>query len=376
MAGTILMMLASQATIARDNHHNDVMLADFQAAMLNHIDMVGSPQLQKQFAELTYEDWELIYEWVPDKNEFIDATQSMRVLADSAGRINPLRGESVKSPNGMFIGSKALLPAQSFVPAYPSGGNYNTYTATLPGLGLLVDSSDIGTETGTAVNNERCDTNGEAGAWIAHAVLVIAADVGNTACSATPSPFEPATCIPAGALNAAVSASEIVLNQCAFQTGLVDSAEIEAGYENSVEVMGTVNNIDVMINDETNFTDDVELNAHDTGIKAVMSIHDTDIKSAVSTHDTDIKSAVSAHDTDIKSAVSTHDTDIKAALSTHDADIKALLANVQAGVDQNGVKLDLLLARQLEVIRLLHTPEGRRSTDIPACNGGPCSWNR
>lgn len=364
MAGAILMMSASQATIAQGNHQNDVMFADFQAAMLNHIDMVGSPKLQQQFAELSHNDWELIYEWVPDKNEFIDATESMRFLADSAGRIDPLQRESLKSSDRKSMESKALLAAQSFVPAYPAGGNYNTYTATLPGLGLQVDSADIGTETGTTLNNERCDTNGEAGAWIAHAVLVIAADVGNTACSATPSPFEPTTCIPAGVLNAAVSASEIVLNQCAFQTGLVDSAEIEAGFENSVEVIGTVNNIDVMVNDETNFTDDVELNAHDTGIKTVMSTHDTDMKSVLSTHDTDIKSAVS-----------THDTDIKTALSTHDTDIKALLANVQAGVDENGVKLDLLLARQLEVIRLLHTPEGRRSTDIPACGGAACTWN-
>jgi hypothetical protein len=27
-------------------------------------------------------------------------------------------------------------------------------------------------------------------------------------------------------------------------------------------------------------------------------------------------------------------------------------------------------------VRLLHTPQGRRSTDIPACEGEACNWNR
>ena len=61
-------------------------------------------------------------------------------------------------------------------------------------------------------------------------------------------------------------------------------------------------------------------------------------------------------------------------LATHDADIKSLLANIQAGIDASSEKLDILLARQLEVVRLLLTPQGRRKTEVPACDGGPCRW--
>jgi hypothetical protein len=61
-------------------------------------------------------------------------------------------------------------------------------------------------------------------------------------------------------------------------------------------------------------------------------------------------------------------------LSAHDTDIKALLTTLQASVDANSAKIDTLLARQLETIRLLHTPQGRRTSDVPACNGGPCAW--
>lgn len=62
-------------------------------------------------------------------------------------------------------------------------------------------------------------------------------------------------------------------------------------------------------------------------------------------------------------------------LMQHDTDVKAILSTLQATANASGGKLDLLLARQLEVIRLLHTPEGQRSTQVPACNGGPCIWN-
>jgi hypothetical protein len=55
-------------------------------------------------------------------------------------------------------------------------------------------------------------------------------------------------------------------------------------------------------------------------------------------------------------------------LITHDEE-------VQAKLDELIGKVDLVLARQLETIRLIHTPQGRRSTDVPACDGEPCTWN-
>lgn len=366
ITGALLVSASTQITLAAEQAQANISFSDFQTTMLDHIDMVGSPSLQQRFAELTYADWEFIYDSFADKAAFMEGTRAMQSLDLSNGRFKePLHGtEKLDDPLLDPFTTQALMAAMTFVPAYPSGGTYDAFTATMPGLGLLSDSPDVGTEVGTALNDERCDTNGEAGALIALGALKVTAEIGNTACSATPSPFEPAVCIPAGVLNEAVIADEIVLSQCSYQTALVDSAEIEAAFENSVELIGTVNNVDVIINDETNFTDDAEL-----------ATHDSDIKTAVSTHDTDIKNVVNLHDTDIKAAVATHDADIKLALATHDGDVKALMATLQAGVDANGARLDLLLARQLEVVRLLHTPQGKRATDIPACDGNPCSWN-
>src|SRR4029453_18378893 len=48
---------------------------------------------------------------------------------------------------------KAAVGSQ---PGYPSGPSYDVFTATLPGLGLLVDTNGDG-----AVNDERCNSNGK-----------------------------------------------------------------------------------------------------------------------------------------------------------------------------------------------------------------------
>jgi hypothetical protein len=73
----------------------------------------------------------------------------------------------------------------------------------------------------------------------------------------------------------------------------------------------------------------------------------------------EVKASLTTHDADIKANLATHDTDISADLAAHDADIKALLMNLQAG--------------QLEIIRLLLTPQGRRSSSY-CTTQGICSF--
>jgi len=106
-----------------------------------------------------------------------------------------------------------------------------------------------------------------------------------------------------------------------------------------------------------------------------LHTHDKNIEDRIKNHDTNIGNQLSAHDTNIEGKIATHDTRITTQVKIHDADIKALLAALQAAVNANSAKLDILLARQLETIRLLHTPEGIRTSAVPACNNGPCKWN-
>jgi hypothetical protein len=111
-----------------------------------------------------------------------------------------------------------------------------------------------------------------------------------------------------------LKAAAVPLEACDVHQGAIDGAEIEATYENTLGLVGDVSHV-----------------------------HDD----------------IAEHEKN---------------LATHDTDVKALLTTLQASVDANSDKLDLLLERQLETIRLLHTPQGRRKSAVPACNGGPCDW--
>ena len=152
----------------------------------------------------------------------------------------------------------------------------------------------------------------------------------------------------------ALKVAAVPLEACDVHQGAVDGAEVEATYENTKSLL-------------------TDLDAHDTNIDGDLTNHNTALtnhNTALTNHNT----ALTNHDINIDGDLKAHDTNIDTDLAQHDTDIKALLANVQAGVDANGARLDILLARQLEVLRLLHTPEGRRATDVPACDGEDCVW--
>ena len=118
-------------------------------------------------------------------------------------------------------------------PPYPSGTDYGIFTATLPGLGLLLDANGDG-----ALNDERCDSNGEARLARVGATIqtLTAAGIG---CNALP-PVAQEVCF--GVLTPialALQAEAIVVAQCRFQDGLVQSAEITAAYQNTRHILAS-----------------------------------------------------------------------------------------------------------------------------------------
>ena len=59
--------------------------------------------------------------------------------------------------------------------------------------------------------------------------------------------------------------------------------------------------------------------------------------------------------------------DLKNQLDNHDADIKSLLNLLSTDVNRNYIAIQ-------DTIRLLHTPQGNRTSEIPACNGAACDF--
>ena len=237
--------------------------------------------------------------------------------------------------------------SSGFPPDYPSGGNYDVYTATLPGLGIMLAGA-----------TNRTDASAVGGAWIAFEVLEFLALTAQAVCDAALL-GAPVACPLAGIANAAARADQVVLNQAAYQDGLIDGAEIEAAYENTVTIIGQGNDL----NDD--------LAAHDTNIDADLVAHDANIDADLIAHDANIDADLIAHDANIDADLIAHDANIDADLVQHDTDIKALLADLQGAVDENQRLIKVSMSRQLEVMRLLITPNGRRVVDaeVLTCTG-------
>lgn len=216
-----------------------------------------------------------------------------------------------------------------------------------PGGGSTSDASEgICNGTGYTANQTFAAMNG---ALVAEAIK----DTAEQACNQSGIGFNASlACI---VTDIAYFAAKGIFDNFNLCNDFVTAAEVNGNYRRLDHIHGDVQNLDADVS---------TVNVKVTNI-------DSDLQSARAA----LLAAIAAHDSDIKSVLATHDADLKLALGTHDDDVKALLAVLQNGVSGNGAQLELLLARQLEVIRLLHTPQGQRSSDVPACDGGPCRWN-
>jgi hypothetical protein len=118
-----------------------------------------------------------------------------------------------------------------FDPAYPAGPSYDVFTATLPGLGFLSDTNGDG-----ALNDERCNANSRAQVAIVDATfrILVAAGIACNALPAGPPAFAQEICFGVLTVPAlALQSDAIVIAQCALQDGLVQTAEIQASFENT-----------------------------------------------------------------------------------------------------------------------------------------------
>ncbi len=149
-------------------------------------------------------------------------------------------GEATK-PNGADPRHIVGTLEPPFPPAYPDGVAYDIFTLTLDDTGLLTDTDGDG-----ELNNERCIANGGAQMLIALAATKVAAELADAGCqlivvvAGEGGSVNVVACASALVLREIVAGVEIAISQCTFQDGQVDSAEIEAAYENSVIIVDAV----------------------------------------------------------------------------------------------------------------------------------------
>ncbi|MGR9116241.1 MAG: hypothetical protein ACU85E_10780 [Gammaproteobacteria bacterium] len=204
-------------------------MGEFKQSMSDYATRVKAYELAARLERLKDDEWQALYDAFGQQREkFANAVKFMENQATES-QFQSLQ----QSPPVAQV--SPLLPQAEFAPRYPDGPTYDAFVATLPGFGLLSDTDLPGT------NDDRCDDDGEAGARIANGVLQFAAIAADTLCNTIVVFLGEGTnapaCIAAGVANAAVEADDIVLQQCGYQTALVDSAEIEAAYENTRRII-------------------------------------------------------------------------------------------------------------------------------------------
>ena len=250
--------------------------------------------LEAKVRAMTDDEFQALYDSFADPDAFIAQTEQVMAGTFQVQAAPVLRA----------FAPQAAAAATLFSPLYPSGDSYNVWVATLPGFGLLSDEDGNGTTV-----NDRCDTNGEANLGIVGAALDVAAIAGDTACNSIeggPEMLVPkiATCAATGILHEAAYANQIVMNQCSFQDGSVDSAELQAAYENSKIIADEVGNVTTQLVDISTQLTDVAIQIEGVssqidGVSTQIATHDKEIKTILETNHTEVMTTLAENQAEV-----------------------------------------------------------------------------
>lgn len=226
VTGVTALFLAFLSLSGAASAKSAMSVQEFRMVLLDWAEIVDSArpgqsgsQIGSMIARLNDEELEILMDSVPDPG----------ALADTLASLDAAPAAVETQTSGVTTSG---LPAATFPPPYPSGPSYQVFTATLSGMGALSDSNGDG-----LLNDERCSADFEA----LHSILLATAKAAdgtlNLVCDGNLEPISRAICFGGAAIAFAfLVAEETILSQCSLQDALVDSAEIEAAYENSLAI--------------------------------------------------------------------------------------------------------------------------------------------
>lgn len=251
-------------------------------------------------------------EAIPDKELFLKAVTE--IIKSSQAARTAGKGEP-ESP--ALLSVPEVNGTSAFIPNYPDTSTDLDYLLLKP-LGLVTSKSS------------RCGGS----AWPYYQAGLVGAGISLTAaqlaCDASGCDPTGIVCISVCGATKIVQAGYLVfkapVDACDSWEAKLDAAENQAAYKNSESILG-------------------DLSAHDTkvgGLLASQKSATTAIAASITTHDAAMKALLSQLD----AALRGHNSK----LVTHDGDLKLLL----------GQLLTTMVTNQMEIIKLLKTPEGRR----------------
>ncbi len=262
---------ASAAPAAQVVRHGSTYPPEFRETFTRYaawLDSNGSQGLSQQLQAMSDEEFQALYDSFVDPEKTMALMEQVMSSTSTASRKRVLIAPQLTPRNS----TKLSMSINLYPPDYPVGSSYNDWVASLLGAGYLADLEGDGTTA-----NDRCNTDKVASNESLKNKFEGAAITADTLCNSIVVFMGEGTngpaCIAAGAAHGLVLGQETIINKCSFQDGSVDSAELEASYENSKVISSQVDDVSTQLVDISTQLDDLstQLQIHDTDIKNILA---------------------------------------------------------------------------------------------------------
>jgi hypothetical protein len=256
------------------------------------------PRASRAILESSDEELQTALDYIEDKERFLETARHVLNRIDSikaaAAEESHFTPQELGAPNQRFVAG-----VDSFPPDYPPDEGWYHYNIIGPlrFMGLTQNVYDRCHDFDSLPQTEELVFD-----------LEQAVAIGDSLCQvAGCDPFVLgclAVCGGVETLKTIVWVLKLPMEMCKYHDGKIDSAEIEAAYENTVITLGNLDSTNTKIDG-------------------------------------------------LSSQLTTHDSDIKEDIKIHDQDIKTMIETVLTNQKQ-------IIANQKQIIELLNTPQGRR----------------
>jgi hypothetical protein len=354
LAATTLMVgpICAQAQPAQTR--NDMTTPEFREVLMDlgsYLDAHKGTDLHRQFEALPEDSLRQLMSAIPNLRRFQTAVTALkehdaargaqskmpRPEGANATSIVPLAAFPACTPNTIIDNS----PGAQCTPAYPDPNNGGWQAMVNP----LITFGAFSPSTFASVSSQACGLTVETNLQQVTVALQGAIESLTPICSTIPPVINIACWAPAAAIAVAGSVSAGLFSDCIEQDGLVNAAEIDAGFHNTVTIFNDLN----------------------TSV-AGLNTHLTNVDSDINTHLTNVDNHVAAE------------------FVALDAHLVALFTQLTNQITQSTALSD---AQLKQVMKLLLTPDGRKQinpailtctgTNCPnvlaACPAAGCSWN-
>ena len=410
IAGAAAMALTSWHARAQSAPHpREMQIPEFRQVLSDaaaYLDAHAGTDLQKRFAAVPDSAIERWYSAVPNPREFQRAVAALKQQDAAAARdsslatnasLAPLAVSPTCGPPNTIIDNS---PGAACTPAYPdpSVQSWKNMVTSLYNFGALPSNVSF-----AQLSPMHCNLTAEANLQLVNLIFQGLTNVTSLVCQAIPTPGD-AICFLAAvdSVSIANQAANGLWTSCAEQDGLVNAAELDAGFRNTITIY---NSLKGLTSDVSNGF--LSLNSYLSNLTTLVNNDYTSILgnlTTVSSQITNLTNATHGDFTSLNNHVTTVTNTINGGFTTLDAQLTnvdnqiaseasaldahmAALFNQLAG--QVGQGTALLNADLIQAMKLEMTPNGQRiinpailtctGTNCPnvlaACAAAGCSWN-